>query len=123
MLGTRQVRRFHGCLDGPTLAHWASFCVGFVESAAAPARTEAALAAFVWPPLADGLGALRHAQEHATLAELVERTRSHVGEDTIKHLLRTATGETRMWPSEHGAECEVGEAARRPGTPSTPEVG
>jgi hypothetical protein len=90
--GTLEVRRFHTTLNGATLAHWAAFCVGFVEAFRTPERTEAVLRAFVEPPIDMALTALREAQEKATLDELTALMAAHVDASTFAHLRADARG-------------------------------
>ena len=79
--GTLEFRRFHSSACGATLAHWAAFCVGFVECF----HTEDGLVAAVLeaPTLGEGLAALREAQEAATMDGLRQRTAEFVSEGTF----------------------------------------
>lgn len=67
--GTLEARRFHGCLDGALIAHWAHFVVGFVESF----RAQPAEVSLLQLPVEEALRRLQRDQERATPAELAER--------------------------------------------------
>ncbi len=104
--GTLEVRRFHGTVDGGVVAHWAAFCVGFVEGARADGHGTCA-AVLDAPDLATGLRTLRTLQERATLQELATMLDGHVHPSTIARLLADAR------PAEPGAAC----TPKPPGTP------
>ena len=83
--GTLEFRRFHGTLDPVAVVNWARFCVGFVE-----AFRHVDSGGFFVAPLAEGLGALRLAQERATFAMLAERLHGTTGADSVKALWHDA---------------------------------
>lgn len=84
--GTIEMRRFHGSPDPLTLAHYAAFCVGFVEAS----RTSPWADRLFKSAPAVGLAALRDAQEAATPAELARHLARHVDASTIAYLLDDA---------------------------------
>ena len=88
--GTLEFRRFHGTLNPHTLCCWTAFCVGFVECFHSH---EAAASAVFDVPLDQGLSALRAAQEHASLEELVRLMAHHVDQSVIQHLIHDCHGD------------------------------
>jgi hypothetical protein len=73
--GTIEIRRFHGTLNANTLCCWSAFCVSFVERFLS--SMDAVKAVFD-APLAQGLAALKEAQEGATLQQLEAEMSSHL---------------------------------------------
>ena len=87
--GTLEFRRFHGTCDAAVIAHWASFCVSFVEAF----RSSELVAHVFDAPLEEGLALLEAAQEAATVGELERRMADSVrGWDasTIRFLIEDA---------------------------------
>ena len=93
--GTLEMRRFHSTLDGDLIAHWAHFCVSFVEvfrhsRAEDGCYSEEAVLAM---PLADeALAALQASQERATVSELMFLLRDYVDGATGEMLIADAAG-------------------------------
>ena len=87
--GTLEMRRFHGTLDGDLIAHWAHFCVCFVEVFRGCAEAEVLLAT---PRADEALAALQAAQERATLSELMRLMDGWVDGATGEALVADAVG-------------------------------
>ena len=87
--GTLEMRRYNGTCDPLTIAHWAAFCVAFVETAKG-SPSGLLQAVFDAPSASDGLEALRRAQETATPEELVTMMAGHLDPATIRYLLEDA---------------------------------
>ena len=80
------MRRFHGTCDPLAMAHWAAFCVSFVEAF----RSSDLVARVFDVPLAQGLATMRTAQEAATPAELIQRMAGHLDPASIAFLMEDA---------------------------------
>ena len=88
--GTLEFRRFQSTLDGGALAHWAAFCVAFVETFREPRAASVAVALLASPSFADGLTGLQRAQERAMLGQLTALMAPRLSESSICYLLRDA---------------------------------
>lgn len=85
------MRRFHGTVDGGLVAHWAAFCVGFVEGFRADHDGSCA-AVLDAPDVTLALEALGSLQERATLEVLATalNREGHVHPATLATLLADA---------------------------------
>ena len=85
--GTLEMRRYNGTCDPLTIAHWATFCVAFVESFRGSTLVSQV---FDPPSAASGLATLQRLQEVATPEELIQAMAGHLDPATIRYLLEDA---------------------------------
>ena len=71
--------RFHGTLDATSVTEWCRFCVSFVDVF----RRVDSCATYLDVPLADGMAALRSAQESANLEEMLDLMRGVVSREAV----------------------------------------
>jgi hypothetical protein len=88
--GTLEARRFHGCLDGDAITHWAHFVVAFVESF----HGQPAEAALLAMPLRQALKQLQQEQERATPVALMARMGRLLDPATAQVLMADACSQT-----------------------------